>query len=197
MNVSPLKRRGRKAVVQPPQSAGQAGIYPAVGMSPTAGEEAEAPAASVSARPSRWLEITVAAAAVGLTGAVYLLGGAIDLRVEQPGMTPRSWPQLLGGLGLGLSIILLVTALVRPPQPRSDLDASTRPGWQRLLLTVAATVAFLAAWPALGFVFTAPVFIAGITAIGGGRGIRALLIYPIVMAALIYALFNLLLKVPL
>jgi putative tricarboxylic transport membrane protein len=191
MNASPLNRRERKAAVQLPDGAGPAGI------NTTPGEEAEAPAASASARPSRWLEIAVATAAVGLTGAVYLLGGAIDLRVEQPGMNPRSWPQLLGGLGFGLSVILLVTALVRPPQPRSDLDASTRPGWQRLLLTVGATLAFLAAWPALGFVFTAPVFIAAITAIGGGRGIRALLIYPIVMAALIYALFNLLLKVPL
>jgi hypothetical protein len=41
------------------------------------------------------------------------------------------------------------------------------------------------------------VFIAAVTAIGGGRGYRALLIYPVLMAALIYALFNLLLKVPL
>ncbi|WP_458111103.1 tripartite tricarboxylate transporter TctB family protein [Arthrobacter sp. R1-13] len=191
MNASPLNRRDRKAEAQVPN-----GVEPA-GMTVAPGEEAEAPVASASASPSKWLEIAVAAAAVGLTAAVYLLGGAIELRIEQPGMTPRSWPQLLGGLGLALSIVLLLIAVLRPPQSRSELEASTRPGWLRLLLTVAATIAFLAAWPLLGFVFTAPVFIAVVTAIGGGRGVRALLIYPVVMAALIYALFNLLLKVPL
>lgn len=191
MNASPLNRRDRKAEGQTPNGV------EAAGMSAAPGEEAEAPVASASARASKWLEIAVAAAAVALTAAVYLLAGAIELRIEQPGMTPRSWPQLLGGLGLALSIMLLLIAVLRPPQSRSDLEASTRPGWLRLLLTIAVTIAFLAAWPLLGFVFTAPVFIAVVTAIGGGRGFRALLIYPIVMAALIYALFNLLLKVPL
>lgn len=191
MNASPLNRRDRKADAPTPND-----VEPA-GMSTAPGEEAEAPVASASASPSKWLEIAVAATAVGLTAAVYLLGGAIELRIEQPGMTPRSWPQLLGGLGLALSIMLLLIAVIRTPQSRSDLEASTRPGWLRLLFTVAATIAFLAAWPVLGFVFTAPVFIAVVTAIGGGRGFRALLIYPVVMAALIYALFNLLLKVPL
>lgn len=189
MSASPLKRRGRKASVEPPYSEGEAGLH--------TGGEAEAPAASASARPSRALEIVIAAAALGITGTVFLLSGAIELRVEQPGMTPRSWPQLLGGLGVALSAILLLNAVLRPPLPRSELDAATRTGWTRLLLTIGATVVFLVAWPLLGFIVTAPVLIAAVTAIGGGRGIRPLVIYPVVTAALIYALFNLFLKVPL
>lgn len=191
MSASPRDHRDRKAELQP-DGAGPVGTYEAAGTG-----EAEAPAASASARASRRLEIAAAATAVGMTAAVFLLAGAIDLRVEQAGMTPRSWPQLLGVLGLGLSTILLLTAVLRPPQSRSELEASTRPGWLRLLFTVAATLAFLVAWPLLGFVFAAPLFIAGVTAIAGGRGFRALLIYPVVMATLIYALFHLLLKVPL
>lgn len=189
MSASPLRRRGSKAAVEPPHGEGPAGL--------DLGGEAEAPAASASARPSRPLEITVASAAVAVTAAVFLLAGVIELRVEQPGMTPRSWPQLLGGLGLGLSTILLITAIVRPPQPRSELEAATRTGWLRLLLTVGATLVFLVVWPVLGFVFTAPALIAAVTAISGGRGVRTLVIYPVVMAAAIYALFNLFLKVPL
>lgn len=189
MSASPLKRRGRKAAVEPPYSEGPAGLD-------TDGE-AEAPVASASASPSRALEVVIAAAVLAITGTVFLLSGAIELRVEQPGMTPRSWPQLLGGLGLALSVLLLAYAVFRPPLPRSELDAATRTGWLRLLLTIGATVVFLVVWPLLGFIVTAPVLIAAVTAIGGGRGIRALVIYPVVTAALIYALFNLLLKVPL
>jgi hypothetical protein len=155
------------------------------------------PTLGSKAQPSRWLEIAVAVTAVALTSTVLVLGRSIELRVEVPGMNPRSWPTFLGGLGLGLSLILLITAIVKSPQPRDDVEATTRSGWFKLLLTVAATIAFVVTWPLLGFLVTAPVFIAAATAIAGGRGIRQLLIYPVMVAGLIYALFNLLLRVPL
>ena len=144
----------------------------------------------------RWPEITIALAAVALTGSVLLLANAIELRLEQPGLTPRSWPTFLGALGLGLSLILLITALVKAPGP-NDNESTTRAGWIKLLLAVAATIAFIVVWPLTAFVVAAPVFVSAVTAIGGGRGIRALVIYPVVMTGALYAMFNLLLRVPL
>ena len=144
----------------------------------------------------RWPEITIALAAVALTGSVLLLANAIELRLELPGLTPRSWPTFLGALGLALSLILLITALVKAPGP-SDNESTTRAGWIKLLLAVAATIAFIVVWPLTAFVVAAPVFVSAVTAIGGGRGIRALIIYPVVMTGALYAMFNLLLRVPL
>ncbi len=155
------------------------------------------PEETSQAPASRWLEIAVAVTAVILTGTVLLLARSIEMRVDIAGMNPRSWPTFLGGLGLALSLILLITAIAKSPAPRDEIEPATRTGWFKLLLTVAATIAFIVVWPLLGFVVTAPVFIALVTAIAGGRGIRSLLIYPVIMAAVIYALFNLLLKVPL
>ena len=144
----------------------------------------------------RWPEITIALTAVALTGSVLLLANAIELRLELPGLTPRSWPTFLGALGLGLSLILLITALVKAPGP-NDNESTTRAGWIKLLLAVAATIAFIVVWPLTAFVVAAPVFVSAVTAIGGGRGIRALVIYPVVMTGALYAMFNLLLRVPL
>ena len=144
----------------------------------------------------RWPEITIALTAVALTGSVLLLANAIELRLELPGLTPRSWPTFLGALGLALSLILLITALVKAPGP-SDNESTTRAGWIKLLLAVAATIAFIVVWPLTAFVVAAPVFVSAVTAIGGGRGIRALVIYPVVMTGALYAMFNLLLRVPL
>ncbi|PXA68322.1 tripartite tricarboxylate transporter TctB family protein [Cryobacterium arcticum] len=145
----------------------------------------------------RWPEITIALTAVALTGSVLLLANAIELRLELPGLTPRSWPTFLGALGLGLSLILLITALVKAPRPSDDNEATTRAGWIKLLLAVAATIVFIVVWPLTAFVVAAPVFVSAVTAIGGGRGIRALIIYPVVMTGALYAMFNLLLRVPL
>ena len=144
----------------------------------------------------RWPEITIALTAVALTGSVLLLANAIELRLELPGLTPRSWPTFLGALGLGLSLILLITALVKALGP-NDNESTTRAGWIKLLLAVAATIAFIVVWPLTAFVVAAPVFVSAVTAIGGGRGIRALVIYPVVMTGALYAMFNLLLRVPL
>lgn len=176
-----------------PSSSPDSSLDPA----PAAADETTTDAGTHVAAARRWPEIVIAATAVALTGSVLLLASAIELRLDQPGMTPRSWPTFLGALGLGLSLILLVTALVKAPRPNDDIESTTRAGWAKLLLALAATIVFIVVWPLTAFVVAAPVFVAAVTAIGGGRGIRALVIYPVVMTGALYAMFNLLLRVPL
>ena len=132
-----------------------------------------------------------------VTAAVYLLAKNIEVRVETPGVGPRTWPELLGATGFGFSALLLLMALLGRTADRSDLDSATRAGWLRLLMTIGATVVFIVLWPLVGFIYIAPLLISAVTAIAGGRTIRALIAYPILATAGIYALFHLLLKVPL
>jgi putative tricarboxylic transport membrane protein len=165
--------------------------------SSTTGHEAVDAGGEHSPPAPRWPEIATALVMLAVTGSVFLLANLIGLRLEQPGLTPRSWPAFLGALGFGLSLILLITALVKRPSHNDDIEAATHSGWIKLLLALAATIAFIIVWPLTDFVIAAPVFVAVVTAIGGGRGIRALVIYPVVMTAALYAMFNLLLRVPL
>lgn len=178
-----------------PSSSSKVLIPRAVSLLEDPSEDAEATAPPAST--SRKLEVTVAVIALVATGILFFLASNISVRAELPGMTPRSWPKLLAGLGFGLSLILLLTSLLAKPQDRGDLDAATGSGWGRLLMTIAATVAFMVLWPLLGFVFVAPVFISAVTAIAGGRNLISLLAYPLITTGTIYALFHLLLRVPL
>lgn len=188
MKSTSLKRLGQ---------ASRKGAEP-VAQVPHPDEELTQPAdTSVPARNSRPLEIGAAVVFAGLTAAIYFLANTIELRVEVPGIGPRSWPRLLAVLGFGFSIILLLVAVFGREVDRSDLDSATRPGWRRLLLTVAATIVFIVLWPLVGFIYVAPLLISAVTAISGGRTVRALAIYPVLTTVMIYVLFNLMLKVPL
>lgn len=161
------------------------------------GEHAQPADTSIPTNDSRPLEIVTAVVIAALTAAIYVLAHGIEVRSEVPGVGPRSWPQGLGIAGLGFSIILFLTSVFGHTADRSDLDRATRTGWRRLLLTVAVTVAFIVLWPLVGFIFVAPLLISAVTAIAGGRTIQALAVYPILTTAMIYVLFNVLLKVPL
>ncbi|MEB3370058.1 tripartite tricarboxylate transporter TctB family protein [Saccharopolyspora mangrovi] len=158
---------------------------------------AQDPPESSAARPSRSLEICCAATALAATGALVLLAKGIEVRRETDGIDPRWWPELLGMIGLALAAAYLVVAVVRPPFPRTDLEAATRRGWPLLVATVSLTAAFVALWPLVGFAVAAPVFLSAMTYLVGGRGWRTLLIYPAVVTALVYLPFHTLLKVPL
>lgn len=151
----------------------------------------------ITAAPSRALEVGIAVVCIAISVVVLILSYRIELRVEQPGVNPRTWPQILSMLSLGLSFILLIASLTGKPPARDDLDQPTRSGWFKLLLTVGSSIVFIVLWPIVGFLITTPLFIAATTAISGGRGLRALVAYPIVITGGLYALFNLLLRVPL
>jgi hypothetical protein len=152
---------------------------------------------AVPAAPSRRLEIVCAAIAVVGYGAIVLLARAIEVRTETGGIDPRWWPELLGVLGLVLSILLLVIAIVRPPFSRDDLEAATRQGWVRVGLAIVLSVVFILLWPVVGFLVVTPIFLVAATYLFGGRGWKTLILFPVLMTGFIYLLFHTLLKVPL
>jgi hypothetical protein len=151
----------------------------------------------VPAPASRRLELAGAAVALVVSVLLVVLAGKIGVRAETGGIDPRWWPRLLGLIGLGLSAILLVTSLLRPPPQRDEVEAATSSGWVRCLMAVGLSVAYIVGWPVVGFVPATVVLVAAATAVFGGRGVRALLVFPLGLAAFLYVLFHTVLKVPL
>jgi hypothetical protein len=62
---------------------------------------------------------------------------------------------------------------------------------------IALIVGYGAAWYQLHFLVVTVPLIAGLVFITGGRGVRALLVFPVLTTALLYGIFGLLLRVPL
>lgn len=146
--------------------------------------------------PSRPLEIVTAVVSLLVFALVTWLAGRIELRAETGGIDPRWWPRALGLAGMAVSAALLVVAVVRTI-PRDDIESTTRTGWIRLGVVLAATAAFAVAWPAVGFLPSALVYALVLIAVLGGRGWKTLVIFPVGVTAFIYLLFHTLLKVPL
>jgi Tripartite tricarboxylate transporter TctB family len=150
-----------------------------------------------TARPSKRIEIAGAGIALLGFAVLIVLSRAIDVRRETGGVDPRWWPQLLGALGVVLSLVLLVRAVTRPPLARGDVQEATRDGRLRTVLTVALAALYIVTWPLAGFLVTTPVFLLAGTYLFGGRGWKALLVFPAALTASIYLLFNAALEVPL
>jgi hypothetical protein len=151
----------------------------------------------VAAPASRRLEVLGAVVALVLSALLYVLAGQIDLRAETGGIDPRWWPRTLGMAGVGLSVVLLAVALLRRPPEREDVEAATRSGRIRLALAVVLSLAYIVVWPVVGFATATAVLLAASTAVFGGRGLRALAVFPVGMTAALYLLFHTVLKVPL
>jgi len=149
------------------------------------------------ARSSRALEGGVAAVAVVASIVVLLLARGIESRVDSGGLSPDWWPLVLGGTGLALSLALLVVGLTRPPAEREGVQAGTREGWFRAGLAIVLSVLFIEVWGAVGFVVPAVVYLLALAVIFGVRSWKFLLLFPLGVTALIYVLFDLLLRVPL
>jgi len=153
--------------------------------------------ASDTASPSKQMEIASAAVALLGFAVLVVLSRGIELRRETGGVDPRWWPQLLGAVGVVLSVLLLVRALTRPPLTRDDVQEATRDGRLRTVLTMALAALYVVAWPLAGFLVTTPVFLLAAAFLFGGRGWKALLLFPAMLTASIYLLFNSVLQVPL
>ncbi|MPV87590.1 hypothetical protein GB882_02835 [Georgenia ruanii] len=145
---------------------------------------------------SRRLELLIAVLAVVLAAVVLVLSRGIESKVDAGGLAPSWWPTVVSGAALAISVALLVLALVRRPPAREDLQSGTREGWFRVLVSSALTVLFLAAWGLVGFVVACPIYLAALLATYGLRS-RGLVIFPVAVTALIYVLFDLILRVPL
>ena len=177
-----------------------------------AGDEAVAPDPSDTenvAKPSRRLEIVAAAIALVFMAVYLVLVLQIDLRRETGAgqINARSWPTILGVLGVLIALWRLVYVFVRPPAERDDLEKLQTGGRRRLVSTIVLTVIYLALWQvrsvvAFGynielFVFITPVFLFGLLYVYGARSWKTLVFFPIITTAFIYVLFGMLLRIPL
>ncbi|MFC3997423.1 tripartite tricarboxylate transporter TctB family protein [Nocardiopsis sediminis] len=147
--------------------------------------------------PSRLRELAPAAAGAGLAAAALLLTGQIDQGPETAGMIgPRWWPETLAFTLLGLSALHAALAW-RRPAPGDAPDPATREGVLRLVAMAAAIVGYGVLWYFIHFLVSTTVLVAALTYLGGGRGWRALLAFPVVTTVVLYVLFGVVLRVPL
>jgi len=94
--------------------------------------------------------------------------------------------------------MLIVVSITKPPFDREDLEVTNRAGWQRLIWTIILSVLYIMAWTLSGnFVVPSVVLLVLLMWVNDGRGLKALVFYPILTVTFIYLLFHTLLRVPL
>ncbi|WP_104134904.1 tripartite tricarboxylate transporter TctB family protein [Cryobacterium sp. Y62] len=111
--------------------------------------------------------------------------------------SPRWWPQILGGIVAALSLGVLVKEVVAPSAADDELERPTRAGSVRVIAVFVVIAAYGVMWYFITFpIATCALFVA-LAWLLGARGWKPLTIFPIVCTTVLYALFGLLLKVPL
>lgn len=161
-----------------------------------AGPHAEvAEAATAAAAPV--MERFAAVAVLIFGGWMLMQARAITVRNETGGLDPRWWPTVIA-VGITLcGVWMLVNALLRVNIDR-DVEASRRTGWMQMIITVVGIAAVLLAWNlGVSFVLLGPVFLVVLNWIYGLRKWTSLLLFPGIIAVLLYSVFQLLLRVPL
>lgn len=159
--------------------------------------------------PSRALEIGISLGALLVFAGVLVLAQRIPLRTEAaPGqIDARFWPTLLAAVGTTVSVGRLITSLLAAPESREDLDARRPGGFRRVLLTVLATVAFIALW-SVGDIILAgyrfqlfpiamALYLATLLGLHGARGWKPFVLFPIPLTLGTYLLFGTVLRIPL
>lgn len=161
-------------------------------------ERIELDAIKHQASPSRTLEKTVAFVLVAGSCAALIGARNIDVANETGGYDPRWWPTIITVIVLLLSIMLAIVAFVRPPFERDNVDSISDGGWTRLGATAVVTLLFIYGWRLSGnFVVPCALFLGALIWSYGGKGWKAILVFPVVTTAMIYVLFHTILKVPL
>ena len=159
----------------------------------------DAPATS-AARPGRGLrELLPALAAAAFAVVAFALASQVPEVARLTQFSPRWWPELLAVLVLVLSVCLAVGALLRPTTTvEEDVpEEATREGTWRLTAMLASIVGYGVLWYFIDFRVSTTLLFIALTWLGGGRGWKALLLFPIVVTAILYLLFGVLLRVPL
>lgn len=162
-------------------------------------ERHEAEVARRQAPPSRALERAVGLSAVALSALGVFGAQHITVR-NQVGSAfgPRWWPTAVALISLAMSLALSIIAFTRPPFEREGVETAQRSGWYRLVATLVLETAFIVAWYLTGnFVVPAILMLAAMLIVYGTRSWVKLITFPVLTVGLIYALFDLLLKIPL
>lgn len=167
-------------------------------MGGTATEEAagsQEPGAVLALPPSRVREWGVAAAVLVAGIGVLLARETIVVAQGDTELGPRWWPTVLGVALVVGALALAVLGTLRPAAPEEE--PASGHGVAQLAAVLALIVAYGAAWYQLHFLVVTGPLIAGLVYVTGGRGVRALVVFPAVTTVLLYVIFGLLLRVPL
>lgn len=144
---------------------------------------------------SPWREAALGVVFLVLGVVILVLARSIELPDRALAVSPRIWPEALGIGIIGLSALQIVAAFMTTPKG-DDVELATRGGILRVGGFVLATLAFGALWYYIHFLVSGMVFVAALTWIAGGRGIKDLVLFPAGITVVLYALFAILLKVP-
>ncbi|MBB6121830.1 tripartite tricarboxylate transporter TctB family protein [Nocardiopsis algeriensis] len=172
-------------------------------MSPEApGTGAPSPAeeGARSAHPLRDLVPAAAGAALAVGAFVLTLGIPVREGLTQIG--PRWWPEVLSGALLLLAVLLVAGTLrkrsAKAVAADTDIpDPATREGAWRLVAMLGSILGYGVLWYFVDFRVSTALLFAALTWIGGGRGWKALLLFPVVVTTVLHLLFGVLLRVPL
>lgn len=136
------------------------------------------------------------AVAVSLVGAITMwLAYTLEASAVGASIGPQWWPTVLGGMLVAGGVAIGLVAL-RRPDPVSEQRVSAH-GLGRLVAVVAAIMLYGLGWYFFHFLPVTAVFLAALMFVTGGRGVKALIVFPVSTAAILYGLFGLLLRVPL
>ena len=152
------------------------------------------------ARPGRRLrDLIPAAIGAALAVVAFALATQIPEGARLTQFSPRWWPELLAVLLLLLSALLAAGALFRPTVTVEDdvPEAATRQGTWRLVAMLASVAGYGVLWYFIDFRVSTTLLFVALTWLGGGRGWKALILFPIAVTAILYLLFGVLLRVPL
>jgi hypothetical protein len=110
--------------------------------------------------------------------------------------SPRWWPQISGAAVILFSLAAAVRDGLRPQSSGGAVEAGTTRGAIRVALVFLAVAAYGAAWFLFDFRVVTVLLLAALVAIGGGRGWKALVLFPLAVTLVLWLLFGLLLRVP-
>ena len=164
---------------------------------PTTTPDAPAPG---GARPARGLrDLVPAAVGAALAAGAFALATQIPAGAGLTQFSPRWWPETLAVLLLVLSAVLAAGTLLRPGAAVEEdaPEAATRQGTWRLTAMLASIAGYGVLWYFVDFRVSTAVLFVALTWLGGGRGWKALILFPIAVTAILYLLFGVLLRVPL
>jgi hypothetical protein len=144
-------------------------------------------------------DLVPAAAGAALAAGAFALATQIPEGARLTQFSPRWWPETLAVLLLVLSACLAAGTLFRRSATAEEdaPEAATRQGAWRLVAMLASIAGYGVLWYFVDFRVSTAVLFAALTWLGGGRGWKALILFPIAVTAILYLLFGVLLRVPL
>ncbi|WP_051298092.1 tripartite tricarboxylate transporter TctB family protein [Brevibacterium album] len=127
---------------------------------------------------------------------VLLLAQSVPVPEVESQFSPRWWPQLSGAAMILFSLAAAFKDGLRPAASGGEVEAGSRAGTVRIALVFAAVAAYGAAWLVFDFRLVTALLLAALVAIGGGRGWKGLVLFPLIVTLVLWLLFGLLLRVP-